>query len=451
MRPDFNEIGKLVKKVKKQDSAAFAKLYELTYQRLFFLAFSILKNEEDAEDALQESYIKILTNIDSLKEDKLFLAWANKIVYSICIRMYTRKTPDALEDDLLLSLADENEGNNPINAMLRSEKQAILADLLGRLSPVLRSTLMFKYYEDLKIHQIAEIMDCPSGTVKSRLNMAKKQLRLAIGRGKRGDILLPVFVFLPFRKSFTYFARSACMDSPTGYQILVQSLARQNMGTGVQFHPQPSSASFGTSAAVTAGGTVAGGIAAVTLGTAVLSPPVIKDVSIINPPAYFTNQNVKVSAQIEGPLAMLSDIYMKDGADHVITAAISEDGKASFTVKRNGDYTVYAVSKNNRTAVAPITIHCIDKESPSLSGYHYTESEIILTVSDSLSGIDYDNVHGKAEDGGIIRPVSIDQNTGTIVFPMPEKPFRLFISDLSNNLSTFRVDLIRSQKTPDET
>ena len=73
MKDNYKEIAILVERLKAQDKSVFPKLYELTYQRIYFLCFSILRNEEDAKDAVQETYIKVLLNIGSLQNNELFI------------------------------------------------------------------------------------------------------------------------------------------------------------------------------------------------------------------------------------------------------------------------------------------------------------------------------------------------------------------------------------------
>lgn len=442
MKPDFKELGKVVKQVKAQDSAAFSKLYELTYQRLYLLAFSILKNEEDAKDAVQESYIKIYTNIHTLQDDILFLAWANKIVYYICIRMNSKNMPNPVENEVLQSIPDDNSERDPVNVTLKYEKQKALADLIDKLSPELRTTLFFKYYEDLKIHQIAKIMDCPSGTVKSRLNTAKKQLKAAISKGPQSGLLLGVFPIIPFRQAFTYSAAHSGMAPSEAYEALVQSLSLSGLGAAAGFRPQLPLASAHNPAALFMGGTAAGSIVAVTVGTVILSAPVVNSISVVNPPAHYTREDVAVTAEITSPMHMLSRVYVKDTSGRQIPVTVSEDGKTDFTIGQNGEYTVYAVSKGGQTATAQINIDCIDKTSPVIRSYENKDTEIVLVANDDLSGIDYDKLYGETADAERIQPVETDRNSGRIIFIYPKKPFRLFISDMTGNLSTYMVHTV---------
>lgn len=448
MKPDFLEIGRIVKRIKAHDSAAFADLYELTYQRLYLLSYSILKNEEDAEDAVQESYIKILANIQTLNNDKLFLAWANRIVYSICVRMCSAERPAAMDHGYLENIMDQREDSNPVNAALRAEKYKVLADSIEKLPPVLRATLLFKHYEGLKIQQIADIMECPSGTVKSRLNMARKQLKMIIAKAGRRDIFFfGAVTSLALRKSFTYYAKSSGMNPSAAYNVLLKAFSEHGTCPDFRFHPKPPSASVGSGPSVPAGMAVGsaalGGLAVAALGSAIFSAPVVENISIINPPEHYTNQNLEITADISVPFYMLSDVYVRDDSGNMVFAALSGNERADFTVKHDGAYTVYAVSKSKKVGTKQITVDCIDKEAPALSSYEYTDTEVILAVQDARSGIDYGKVYGETEDAQRIKPVSWDKNTGRIVFAFPKKPFRLFLTDLAGNVSTFKVKIIK--------
>lgn len=445
MEPDFNELGRIVKKIKAEDGAAFEKLYELTYQRLYLLSYSILKDEEDAKDAVQESYIKIYANIHSLHNDKLFLAWANKIVYSICIRMCEKKqhVVVVVEDGTLQKVIDPSEERNPAHAALKMEKEKILAELIGKLTPALQTTLLFRYYENLKIHQIAEIMDCPKGTVKSRLNTAKRQLKVLIDKEGRGDILFVAAMGLVLKKAFTYYAKGMGMDPQAAFQVLIQACSENGISTSARFHPRPPGSAASGNLAAPVAAMAGGSVGLAVLGITVFSAPVVENITIKNPPEHYTNQSVEIAATISAPLHMLSDVYVKDGSGKMVSVTLSGEDQADFTVNQNGNYTVYVVSKNNKMAEKEIRVDCIDKAAPGLSSYEYTKTEVILKVEDALSGVDYQKVYGETEDGERIEPVSCDNKTGTVVFPFPQKPFRLFLTDMAGNVSTFKVKIVK--------
>ncbi len=194
MATNFEKIASQVNKVKNKDSTAFTRLYELTYQRIYFLAYSILKNEQDAQDVVQETYIKVLKYIDTLKDGKAFVKWAEKIAYSISIRALSKRRDTLVEDEVLQSISDENTSTSPLTQTVAKDDIEILNQHILQLDPVLRATIVFKYFDGYKISTIAKIMDCPEGTVKSRLSIAKKKLRLSLTKEGRKDVYVGFFI-----------------------------------------------------------------------------------------------------------------------------------------------------------------------------------------------------------------------------------------------------------------
>ena len=88
---NHGQIAKLVERSKNQDSAAFTELYQMLYQKVYFFALSLTKNENMAEDAVQESFMGALSSLGSLKDNKLFVAWLNKITYNVCMAALSKK------------------------------------------------------------------------------------------------------------------------------------------------------------------------------------------------------------------------------------------------------------------------------------------------------------------------------------------------------------------------
>ncbi len=193
MAMNHAKIAKLVEKVKDNDSQAFTSLYEMTYQRMYFLAYSILKNEQDAQDVVQETYIKILKHIKSLKDGKAFVKWAEKVVYTISIREISKRKSESMDDEVMNSIPDD-ESSNPLSKTVAKNDVDILTEHIYRLDPVLRSTLIFKYFDGYKITTISKIMECPEGTVKSRLSIAKKKLRESLTKSGRRDVYVGFFI-----------------------------------------------------------------------------------------------------------------------------------------------------------------------------------------------------------------------------------------------------------------
>ena len=179
IKKKYTKTSKLVNKVKEGDSQAFAELYSLTYQKVYLLALSILKKKSMAEDITQEVFINVLESINTLENPKLFIAWVNKITYTHCIHeIYKRKKlKEVRSDNILPIMFDELEDNDPLNAYISKEDSIEFMHLINKLTRIQSTILVLKYFEGLKISEIAYILDIPEGTVKSRLNKAKKKFQ----------------------------------------------------------------------------------------------------------------------------------------------------------------------------------------------------------------------------------------------------------------------------------
>lgn len=179
IKKKYTKISKLVNKVKEGDSKAFAELYSLTYQKVYLLALSILKNKSMAEDITQEVFLKVLESIDTLKDGKLFIAWINKITYTYSIHeIYkVKKLKEVSSDDILHIKSDESEDQDPLDLYISKEDSIEFMNLINKLTRIQSTILVLRYFEGLKISEIAYILDIPEGTVKSRLNKAKKKFQ----------------------------------------------------------------------------------------------------------------------------------------------------------------------------------------------------------------------------------------------------------------------------------
>ena len=179
IKKKYTKTSKLVNKVKEGDSQAFAELYSLTYQKVYLLSLSILKNKSMAEDITQEVFINVLESINTLENPKLFIAWVNKITSTHCIReIYKiKKLKEVSSDNILPIMSDESEDNDPLDAYISKEDSIEFMHLINKLTRIQSTILVLKYFEGLKISEIAYILDIPEGTVKSRLNKAKKKFQ----------------------------------------------------------------------------------------------------------------------------------------------------------------------------------------------------------------------------------------------------------------------------------
>lgn len=176
---DYNYIADLVTKTRKGDSDAFAELYASTYQKQYMFAWSYLKDEYLAQDALQETYIAALKNIHSLKDPKLFVSWLNQINFRVCYGLSNKQTRINQEMDTYSEQeVSETESSSPSvekHVIKIDESEYLLQQVMAL--PFSESQVIFlHYYQDMKIDKIAYMMDISKSSVKRYLASGKERL-----------------------------------------------------------------------------------------------------------------------------------------------------------------------------------------------------------------------------------------------------------------------------------
>lgn len=166
-----------VEKAINGDDNAFYRIIMKNKDTMYKTAIIILKNEEDASDALQESLIKMYENIKNLQKAEAFNAWSRKIVLNNCYKIINKKKKI---NDINLKLIDEYITTK--EDYYEWEDEALKK--LEQLEPELKLTASLYYYKELTIKQISQVMKIPEGTVKSRLSRARRKLCLILKEDK---------------------------------------------------------------------------------------------------------------------------------------------------------------------------------------------------------------------------------------------------------------------------
>lgn len=439
MKLNHTKIGSLVTRIKEKDSQAFTSLYEQTYQTLYYLALSILKNEQDAQDAVQESYIKILAAIDTLTDTKLFIAWANRITYNVSLRILEKRRDIPMSDEVFSKVLDEKDENNPLASSIKNEKNRTLMKLVNELNTELRTTIILKYFEDMKINEISLIMDCPVGTVKSRLNTAKKQLLAKAVKERSDAMLLGAFGFLPLRSALLESAGTIGMQPQAAFSALTNALSANGMQTNIQFNPTANCAThIGISAGTIGVAVTSGVVTCAVIGTILvvsLTAPVIESVTVADP---YIPVPATITVTMNGSHT-LSELYAISSDGRRYNSDLQNSDQHTISVDQNGTYTLYAVGKNKQLTTQTVEVSCLDDLIPVILDYNNTETKIIIQASDTGSGIDYSSIYGVFPNDKKIYPISTDENSGTVVFSLPEEDFTLYMTDLVGNTSKSKV------------
>lgn len=168
----------LIKRAIAGDEQSFERLIESNKTKAYNLALSYMKNEYDAQDVLQDSYIKIFRNLKNFKGQSSFDTWVYRIVVNTC-KDYLRKRRDNLID---LEMAKEIEDREPGPEEVLDTK--LTADLILKAMDSLtldhREIIILRDIRSLSYEEIGFILDCSVGTVKSRLSRAREKLKTII-------------------------------------------------------------------------------------------------------------------------------------------------------------------------------------------------------------------------------------------------------------------------------
>jgi RNA polymerase sigma-70 factor, ECF subfamily len=164
-------------------TAAFGELVRRYQDRLFNTVYRLVDSAEDAQDVVQESFIHAYQSLDRFKGDSLFFTWLYRIAVNTAISL-RRKHRVALSIDTRradggdrLEPADPSECSYPGHALEKEEQERRIQRALNRLSPEHRTVLILKDMEGQKYETMAEVLQIPIGTIRSRLHRARIELR----------------------------------------------------------------------------------------------------------------------------------------------------------------------------------------------------------------------------------------------------------------------------------
>ena len=164
------------------DAAAFGVLVRRHQDRLYNTVYRLIGNAEDAQDVVQEAFLNAYQSLENFKGDALFFTWLYRIAVNTAISL-KRKQRVVLRIDggrngePGIEPADTSEQNQPGHAIEQAEQARRIRKALNRLSPEHRAVLVMKDMEGQKYEAMAEVLEVPIGTIRSRLHRARLELR----------------------------------------------------------------------------------------------------------------------------------------------------------------------------------------------------------------------------------------------------------------------------------
>ena len=165
----------LILAAKQGNRKAFSELMEAYAKKIYYAAYSFMKNVDDAADISQDVFLKVYTNLDSFDEKRAFFPWIYRITKNLCLNKLKKcenRNSSMPEYDFI-----ESKYTAPDEHVLKKEEVDSLQDAINSLSENFREIILLKHFEECSYAEISEILDIPIGTVMSRLYGARKKLR----------------------------------------------------------------------------------------------------------------------------------------------------------------------------------------------------------------------------------------------------------------------------------
>jgi RNA polymerase sigma-70 factor (ECF subfamily) len=194
-----NADDDLVQRIQAGDRAAFRGLFDKYHRRAFAVAMGVVKNEQDALDAVQEAFVKVHKNIHKFEGSSSFYTWLYRIVMNVSID-HVRKTSRRknLDFDERSIREDDNVAGdgallpsiihaNPGKAALHKELGEAIQSALDELPEHHRAVIVLREIEGMSYEEMAESLEVPKGTVMSRLFHARKKMQASLAPYLEGE------------------------------------------------------------------------------------------------------------------------------------------------------------------------------------------------------------------------------------------------------------------------
>jgi len=179
----------LVNAARAGDRGAFRSLFDRYHRRLFAVAVGVLRNPSDAQDVVQDGFVKAYKYLDKFEGNSSFYTWMYRIVMNLAIdhiRKQKRSRPVEANDEHLREgntdvvnedLLPLNLGSNPSRMLFDKQVRGRLETALAQLSDNHRAVLVMRELDGLSYEEMASIMSCSKGTIMSRLFHARKNMQ----------------------------------------------------------------------------------------------------------------------------------------------------------------------------------------------------------------------------------------------------------------------------------
>ena len=175
------------------------KIYNEAYRAVYWTAMSLLRNEADAEDVVQDTFVKMLESYDTLQDKSKVVPWLKKICANKCLDLLSRTRTQAVEQEFFEDVEYVPEDFLPESVAESEERRKIIMDIIEKaLSDDVRTTIILHYFDEMSTKEISEAMGIPQGTVLWRLGFARMKIKKEVEKYEKETNTKLYTVALPF-------------------------------------------------------------------------------------------------------------------------------------------------------------------------------------------------------------------------------------------------------------
>ncbi len=165
---------------------AFRELFKQYHKRVLRIAYRLCGNIQEAEDVTQEVFLKVFKELNKFRKTASLFTWLYRITINLCLdkrrkrqrREKYRVNTDLNSENILSEKAPSDEGMQTLDHQIwQDEIQNLLQTALSQIKPKLRTVIVLKDIEGLTYGEVAQVVECSEGTISSRLNRGRKQLK----------------------------------------------------------------------------------------------------------------------------------------------------------------------------------------------------------------------------------------------------------------------------------
>ena len=175
---DNDEVNQLLLRIAREDQAAFRELYKAFSRKVYAYVLNMLHDHTRAEEVVADTLYEVWRRPQAFRGDSQFSTWLIGIARRKALMVYRARRPDELHDDLD-DIAEVTASDSPDAFAELAEKQRRegVQHCMGKLSDEHRECLHLVFYEGMSLAEVADVQNCPEGTVKTRLFHARQKIK----------------------------------------------------------------------------------------------------------------------------------------------------------------------------------------------------------------------------------------------------------------------------------